>query len=294
MKITVLSLFPEILKGFFESSLMAKAAERGLMSYELVNIRDYATDRHHKCDDEVFGGGAGMLMLPGPLGAALAAAGVPARDAEDSTASAPAPAARPKRCVFVTPSGRLFNQAMAEEFAREEELVLVCGRYEGVDQRVIDRYVSDEVSIGDYVLSSGEVAALVLVDAIYRLVPGVISGESLHEESFSAGAAAAGPDGERGPYRPALLEYPQFTRPAIYDNLRVPEVLTSGHHANIARWRLRESLKKTLAYRPELLAADGLPGEIRKLIREIITEGGDHEPYPEDPGAADEGGSAWL
>jgi len=281
MKITVLSLFPEILQGFFESSLMAKAVERGLMSYELVNIRDYATDKHHKCDDQVFGGGAGMLMLPGPLGRALAAAG-----AGDS--------ARPNRTIFVTPSGRLFNQAMAEEFSREENLILVCGRYEGVDQRVIDRYVSDEVSIGDYVLSSGEIAALVLVDAVYRLVPGVISGESLHEESFSAGEAAAGPGGERGPYRPALLEYPQFTRPAIYDNLRVPEVLTSGHHANIARWRLRESLKKTLEYRPELLAADGLPGEIRKLLREIITEGGDNEPYTENPGATDEGGAAWL
>ena len=271
MRITVLSLFPEILRGFFESSIMAKAVNSGLMSYELVNIRDYATDKHRKCDDEVFGGGAGMLMLPGPLGHALAAAGSP-----------------DKRTVFVTPSGRLFNQGMAEDLAREGELVIVCGRYEGVDQRVIDRYVTDEVSVGDYVLSSGEIAALVLVDAVYRLVPGVISGESLREESF---ASATAPDGRESPI---LLEYPQYTRPAIYDNLRVPEVLTSGHHANIARWRLRESLKKTLAYRPELLAADGLPGEVRKLIREIITEGGDDEPNTEDPGAAAEGRGAWL
>jgi tRNA (guanine37-N1)-methyltransferase len=271
MKITVLSLFPEILRGFFESSLMAKAVDRGLMSYELVNIRDYATDKHHKCDDLTFGGGAGMLMLPGPLGRAIEAAG----------GGGPA-----VRTIYVTPSGRLFNQEMAHDFSREAELVIVCGRYEGVDQRVIDRYVTDEVSIGDYVLSSGEVAALVLVDAVYRLVPGVISGESLVEESFAA--AGGGREG------PPLLEYPQYTRPAIYDNLRVPEVLTSGHHANIARWRLRESLKKTLAYRPELLAADGLPGEIRKLIREIITEGGIDEPDTEDPGAAAEGRSAWL
>jgi tRNA (guanine37-N1)-methyltransferase len=189
---------------------------------------------------------------------------------------------------------------MAADFSREAELVLVCGRYEGVDQRVIDRYVTDEVSIGDYVLSSGEIAALVLVDAVYRLVPGVISGESLLEESFAI--VAGGDDGGRSPVGdlpgrgrgPTLLEYPQYTRPAIYDNLRVPEVLTSGHHANIARWRLRESLKKTLAYRPELLAADGLPGEIRKLIREIITEGGDDEPYTENPGDADEGRSDRL
>jgi tRNA (guanine37-N1)-methyltransferase len=265
MKITVLSLFPEILKGFFESSIMAKAIDRGLVSYELVNIRDYATDKHRKCDDLVFGGGAGMLMLPGPLSRALETVGSPA-----------------KRTVFVTPSGRLFNQEMAADFSREVELVLVCGRYEGIDQRVIERYVTDEVSIGDYVLSSGEIAALVLVDAVYRLVPGVISGESLLEESFAPAGGGLGPEA-------SLLEYPQYTRPAIYDNLRVPEVLTSGHHANIARWRLRESLKKTLAYRPELLAPDGLPGEIRKLIREIITEGGDDEPDSENPGAADEG-----
>jgi len=142
MKITVLSLFPEILEGFFESSIMAKAVERGLMSYELVNIRDFAIDKHRKCDDEVFGGGAGMLMLPAPLSRALESVGV----------SADGPST--KRAIYVTPSGRLFNQAMAAEFSREAELVIVCGRYEGVDQRVIDRYIDDEVSIGDYVLSS--------------------------------------------------------------------------------------------------------------------------------------------
>ncbi|HTX72880.1 MAG TPA: tRNA (guanosine(37)-N1)-methyltransferase TrmD, partial [Rectinemataceae bacterium] len=145
MKFTVLSLFPEILRGFFESSIMARAVERGLVSYSLVNIRDYATDKHRKCDDELFGGGPGMLMLPGPLGRCLEAAGAPAT-----------------RCVYLTPSGRLFNQSLARELAAEPELILLCGHYEGVDQRIIDRYVTDEVSIGDYVLSSGEVAALVL------------------------------------------------------------------------------------------------------------------------------------
>jgi tRNA (guanine37-N1)-methyltransferase len=262
MRITVLTLFPEILQGFFESSIMAKAVERGLMSYELVNVRDYATDKHHKCDDEVFGGGPGMLMLPGPLGRTLEAAGSGTR--QDGSPG--------KRTVYLTPSGRLLNQALARDLAREEELVLVCGRYEGVDQRVIDRYVTDEVSIGDYVLSSGEVAALVLVDAVYRLVPGVISGESLEEESF--GASSGG----------LLLEYPQYTRPADYDNMRVPEVLTSGHHAKIVRWRLRESIKKTLAYRPELLTVEGITDEVRKLLREILTEGREHEPDAEDSG----------
>jgi tRNA (guanine37-N1)-methyltransferase len=259
MKIVVLSLFPDMMRGFFESSIMARAVKKGLIEYELVDIRDYATDKHHKCDDEVFGGGAGMLLLPGPLGAALLAAG-----------------AREKRTVFVTPSGRLFNQAYARDLAAEKDLVIVCGHYEGIDQRVIDEYVDDEVSIGDYVLSSGEVAALVLVDAVFRLIPGAISGESLEEESFG------------GPGEPSLLEYPQYTRPALYGRIQVPDVLTSGHHANIARWRLRERIRKTLAYRPELLASAGLPEEVKRLLAEIVIEGGSHEPDPEDPGRADQ------
>lgn len=245
MKLTVLTLFPEILKGFFENSIMKRAVDRGLISYELVNIRDYATDKHHKCDDEVYGGGAGMLMLPGPLGKALEAAGSPA-----------------KRTVYVTPSGRLFNQAYARELSREPELVILCGRYEGVDQRIVDKYVTDELSIGDYVLSSGEAAALVVIDATYRLIDGVITGESLAEESFEGG----------------LLEYPQYTRPAVYDTMPVPDVLVTGHHANITRWRLKKRLEKTLAYRPELLSDAMLSDELRRLIEEVLAEGGIDEP----------------
>lgn len=266
MRITVLSLFPGILRGYFESSIMARAVERGLIGYELVDIRDYATDKHRKCDDEIYGGGAGMLMLPGPLDAALRAAG--ARDA------AVAPAAR---TICLTPSGRLLNQAYARELAGEERLILICGRYEGIDQRIIDRYVDDEVSIGDYVISSGEVAALVLVDAVYRLIPGVIKGESLAEESFT------------GPGGSSLLEYPQYTHPAIHDTVPVPGVLLSGHHAKIDRWRLREQVRKTLAYRPELLAAGNLSGELRGILEEIASEGGIDEPHPEDPGSSDKG-----
>ncbi|MDA8410975.1 MAG: tRNA (guanosine(37)-N1)-methyltransferase TrmD [Treponema sp.] len=299
MKISVLSLFPEILKGFFESSIMKRAVEKGLISYDLVNIRDFATDRHHKCDDEVYGGGAGMLMMPAPLGRALEASG--ARSRFEAPASAPDPAPMPApesgeaaeggaasgrspRTIFLTPSGRPLNQAMARDFAAEDHLILVCGHYEGIDQRIIDAYVDDEVSIGDYVLSSGEVAALVLVDAVYRLVPGVIKGESLAEESFSAhaGGASAGegagsepPVLEGGASGPCLLEYPQYTRPADYGRMKVPDVLSSGHHAKIVRWRLKEQLRKTLAYRPELLAKGGLPEEALKLLREISTEGGD-------------------
>ena len=245
MKLTILTLFPEIMRGYFEASIMKRAVSGGLIEYSLVNIRDYAVDRHRKCDDEVFGGGAGMLMKPEPLDAALEAAGSPE-----------------VRTVFVTPSGRLFNQAVAQELSREESLVILCGRYEGVDQRVVDRRVTDEISIGDYVLSSGEIAAMVIVDAVYRLRPGVISGESLEEESFSKG----------------LLEYPQYTRPAMYGTLRVPDVLVSGNHAQIARWRLKASIVKTLAYRPELLSGDNLPEEVDGLLREVIDEGGWHEP----------------
>jgi len=255
MKFTVLSLFPEIMKGFFETSIMKRAVASGIVEYSLVNIRDYAYDRHRKCDDEVFGGGAGMLMKPEPLDAALSDSGSPR-----------------VRTVYVTPSGRLFNQAMAQDLAGEKELVILCGRYEGIDQRIIDTRVTDEISIGDYVLSSGEVAAMVLVDAVYRLCPGVISGESLAEESFSSG----------------ILEYPQYTRPAVYDTLKVPDVLVSGNHAQIARWRFKASLAKTLAYRPELLSSDSLPAEAGQLLREVIDEGGWHEPGTVHSGRTDQ------
>ncbi len=251
MNIKVLSLFPEILEAYFSASIMKRAVGKGLVSFELVNIRDYAYDKHRKCDDEVFGGGAGMLLKPEPLDRALAAAGSPE-----------------VRTVYVTPSGRLFNQAMAADFAKKENLVILCGRYEGIDQRIIDTRVTDVVSIGDYVLSSGEVAAMVVIDAVYRLVPGVISGESLSEESFSAG----------------LLEYPQYTRPEEYGNMHVPEVLVSGNHAAIARWRLRASLIKTLAYRPELLQTIDLTGEIGRLLKEVIDGGGENEPRAANSG----------
>ncbi|HEY9054842.1 MAG TPA: tRNA (guanosine(37)-N1)-methyltransferase TrmD [Rectinemataceae bacterium] len=258
MKFRVLSLFPDILKGFFEASIMKRAVAAGLVEYSLVDIRDYATDKHRKCDDEVFGGGAGMLMKPEPLDRALSDAGSPS-----------------VRTVYVTPSGRLFNQAMARDLAAEPELVVLCGRYEGIDQRIIDTRVTDEISIGDYVLSSGEVAAMVIIDAVYRLIPGVISGESLSEESFSSG----------------ILEYPQYTRPALYGSMRVPDVLVSGNHAQIAKWRLKASLAKTLAYRPELLTAQGIQEDAAELIREAIREwndgGGWHEPGTVHTGRAD-------
>ena len=215
---------------------MSKAVKRGLVDYELVNIRDYAYDRHRVCDDAPYGGGAGMVLKPEPLARALDAAG-----------------AAGKRVVFPTPSGRPFTQSMARELAGENELVFICGRYEGVDQRIIDLYVDDEVSIGDYVISSGEIAALVMVDAIYRLLDGVITRESLDEESFTQ----------------PLLEYPHYTRPEEFRSLRVPEILLGGHHANIEAWRLRKRVEKTLKNRPDLMTGNDIDEEIRRVRDEL-------------------------
>lgn len=259
MTFSVLSLFPEIVDAFFAASIMAKAIERGVVAYRSVNIRDFALDKHHKCDDAPYGGGAGMLMLPEPLGRALESVGAFPRALRPSPSSATADAPRP-RVVYLAPSGRVFDQALARELSLERELVFVCGRYEGIDQRIIDTYVDDEVSIGDYVLSSGEIAALTVIDAVYRLIDGVITPESLHEESFSDG----------------LLEYPQYTRPEIYANIQVPEPLLSGHHEHIRRWRLRMRVEKTLRVRPDLIRRGLLSGafdaETKKIIEEYAGE----------------------
>jgi tRNA (guanine37-N1)-methyltransferase len=251
MKYTVLSLFPEIIDAFFNLSILAKAVNRGIVEYRSVNIRDFAFDKHRTCDDAPYGGGAGMLMMPEPLGLALESVG--ARNRLDAEGDAGEARTKP-RVIYLSPSGVPFTQDLAWELAAERELVLLCGRYEGIDQRIIDAFVDDEISIGDYVLSSGETAALVLIDATYRLVEAVISPDSLKEESFSGG----------------LLEYPQYTRPEMYGILKVPEILMSGHHENIRRWRLRKRVEKTLL-RPDLIRqGEGLfDAETRKIIAEL-------------------------
>lgn len=243
MTITILTLFPGIFSGYLEASILARAISRGLVTVKVVDIREYAADRHHVCDDAAYGGGPGMVMKPEPIAAAL-----------EATTAAGA------RVIYLTPSGRLFSQRAAEQLAGGAEFTLLCGRYEGVDQRVIDSFVTEEFSIGDYVLSGGEVAAMAVVDSVTRLVPGVITGESLEEESFSEG----------------LLEYPHYTRPEVFRGMRVPEVLLSGHHEKIRQWRLLRSVEKTLKYRPELLASDRLSREAKDLAGQLRREGDSH------------------
>ncbi|MDR1788433.1 MAG: tRNA (guanosine(37)-N1)-methyltransferase TrmD [Treponema sp.] len=249
MRYTILSLFPRILEAYFAESILARAVKAGAVEYSLVNIRDYALDKHRSCDDAPYGGGAGMLMLPEPLAGALEAAGARRKGAGQSAPDRP-------RVIYLSPSGRLFDQALARDLAQEEHLLLLCGRYEGIDQRVIDAYVDDEVSVGDYVLSSGEAAAVIIVDATARLVSEVISPRSLVEESFCGG----------------LLEYPQYTRPEVFDGMAVPQVLLSGHHAKIRRWRLEKRVEKTLALRPDLAAAGEAAGLFDEETRAIITQ----------------------
>ena len=220
MDITVLTLFPEMFAPLKES-IIGRAVNGGKLNIKVVNIRDYAENKHFKCDDYPFGGGAGMVMMPQPIGSAI--------DALD-------PEHRAHR-IFMSPRGRTFSQKIAVEFAQKENLLLLCGHYEGVDQRVIDMYIDEELSIGDYVLTGGELPAMVVCDCVARYVDGVISGESLKDESFSAG----------------LLEYPQYTRPAVYKGVPVPEVLLSGNHEKVDEWRREKSLELTRKNRPDLL-----------------------------------------
>jgi len=221
MKMTILTLFPEIVEGYVRHSIMAKAVKKGIVDYLTVNIRDFAYDRHRTCDDSPFGGGPGMVLKPEPLAEAL-----------DFVH------AHEKRVVFASPSGIPFTAKYAYELSKADDIVYICGRYEGVDQRILDMYVDDEISIGDYVISSGEVSTLVIIDAVYRLLEGVINGESLVEESFTDG----------------LLEYPHYTRPAEFRGHKVPEVLVSGHHAKIKEWRKHKQQEKTEQNRPDLIA----------------------------------------
>lgn len=235
MQFHVLTIFPELFASPLSVSLLKKAQDRGLVTCHVHNLRDYTTDKHRSTDDTPYGGGPGMVMKPEPIFAALEALG---RRLE-----------RPKR-LLLSPRGTPLTQQKVGQLAAEQTVVLVCGRYEGIDERV-RTVVDEEVSIGDYVLSGGEIAALVVIDAVARLVPGVVGRqESTQDESFSTG----------------LLEYPQYTRPEEFRGLRVPEVLLSGHHADIARWRRRQALLRTRQRRPELLDTAPLSLEEKRWL----------------------------
>ncbi|MBI4826381.1 MAG: tRNA (guanosine(37)-N1)-methyltransferase TrmD [Nitrospirae bacterium] len=243
MRCDVLTIFPEIISAYLDEGILKKAQQKGLLDARVCNIRDFAAGRHKETDDYPFGGGPGMVFKPEPVFKAMDAL------SEDG---------EPRRVVLLTPQGKTFDQAMAEEFSREEKrLVFICGRYEGIDERVRFSLVDEEVSIGDYVLTGGELAALVIIDAVTRLIPGVLGDErSIEDESFSWG----------------LLDYPHYTRPREFRGLGVPEVLISGNHKDIEAWRRKEALRKTMQMRPELLKKINLTDLDKILISEIKEE----------------------
>lgn len=242
LRINILTIFPEMFSGVFSSSILDRAQKQGLLEITMRDIRPYSDSKHHNTDDYPFGGGAGMVMMAQPIIAAM-------KDASSRFPSA--------RRIYLGPRGRRLDTRLARELSEEKELILLCGHYEGVDQRALDTCVDDEISIGDYILTGGEPAAIVLVDCLSRFIPGVLgSAESPEEESFSDG----------------LLEYPQYTRPRDLDGMKVPDVLLSGDHAKIREWRRRESLAATLRHRPDLLKTAELSEKDRKMLRELEWE----------------------
>ena len=240
MNFHVLTLFPEMIENGMNTSITGRAITKGLLTLEAVNIRDYAFNKHQKVDDYTYGGGAGMLMQAEPFYLAYEAI-------TNRTAKKP-------RVVYLTPQGQVFNQAMAREMAQEEDLVFLCGHYEGIDERVLEEIVTDYVSIGDYVLTGGELPAMVMMDSISRMVPGVLNNqESGETESFAGN----------------LLEYPQYSRPEEWHDKKVPEVLMSGHHANIEKWRREQSIYRTAKRRPDLLKKADLTNKEWNYVRQL-------------------------
>jgi len=246
MRFDILTLFPGLFCGVFEESIVKRAVEAGLLTIRLHNIRDYATDKHHVTDDEPYGGGGGMVMKAPPIFAAVEGVlgGELAAHNRDAT-----------RIILLSPAGRLFTQAVARELALQERILLICGRYEGVDERVRSHLVTDVVSVGDYVLSGGEIPAMVVVEAVTRLLPGAL-GDPLAtvRDSHSAG----------------LLEHPHYTRPALFHGWGVPEVLLSGNHAEISRWRRQQALLRTYQHRPDLLAGAELTAEDHAFLQRLL------------------------
>jgi len=243
MKIEVLSLFPEMFTGTVDSSILGKARERGLLDIQVTDIRAYTLDKHNRVDDTPFGGGAGMVMSADPIFRCLEAVG-----------------AEGKKIIYMSPKGTILNQEKIESLSREEELFILCGHYEGIDERVLMGWDIEEISIGDYILTGGEPAAVVLIDAVARLIPGILGNEASHEEeSIYSG----------------LLEYPQYTKPRNYRDMEVPEVLVNGNHKMISLWQFEQSLKLTKERRPDLFDAyiknaEHLTRDQRKIMEKVI------------------------
>lgn len=241
MRFDIFTLFPEMFRGPFDESILARARAQGIVEIALHNPRDWTTDRHHIVDDYPYGGGAGMVMKPEPIFAAV-------ESVHQVHHGGP--------IILLSPQGRPFTQTVARELAAHERITLLCGHYEGIDERVREHLATDEISLGDFVVTGGELAAIVIVDAVGRLLPGVLAPGSTEEESHTTG----------------LLEYPQYTRPVEFRGWRVPDILLSGNHAAVARWRRKESLRRTRLHRPDLLARAELSAADRKLLAEVEAE----------------------
>ncbi len=243
MKIDILTLFPEMFPGVFTSSIVGKARDKSLVELNMVNFRDFASNKHHTVDDYPYGGGAGMVLQPEPIFTAV-------ESLQNDESVNP-------RIVLMCPQGKPFTQHMAEDLAKEKHLIIICGHYEGYDERIREHLITDEISIGDYVLTGGEIPAMVIIDSIVRLIPGVLGNElSAISDSF----------------RKPLLEHPHYTRPSLFRKWKVPDILLSGHHANIDLWRRKESIRRTLIRRPELLSQYDLSKEEALWLDQIKKE----------------------
>jgi len=246
MRFDILTIFPEMFQGPFEHGIIRRAREQGAIEVYIHDLREFTKDKHRTVDDRPFGGGEGMVLKPEPIFSAVES--LVGREIDRGTTAV----------ILLSPQGVVFTQAVAERLSRLQRIILICGRYEGVDERVAEHLATDEISIGDYVLTGGEIPALVLIDAVTRLQPGALGrSASAEKESFSEGG---------------ILDYPQYTRPAEFRGLRVPEVLLSGHHEEIARWRRRKALEKTLRHRPDLLSHARLSDEDQRLLDQLRKE----------------------
>lgn len=254
MQFDIFTLLPEVFPAYLESSILQRAAQRGLINVRVHNIRDYARDKHHTTDDTPYGGGGGMVMKPEPMFEAVESI-LGRFDTPLGRSAAPQPVCP---VILLTPQGRVFSQTVAAELSRHERIALICGRYEGVDERIRLHLVTDEISVGDYVLTGGELPALILIDAVSRLLPGALGDpDGASDDSHATG----------------LLEYPHYTRPPEFRGQSVPDVLLSGDHAKITKWRREQSLLRTLARRPDLLDKLELSEEDRKFLLKIMDEG---------------------